>query len=69
MSSSLLRRPFPARLLKPMATDGVGSYGRAVLLADLDTVFARWVWCRAVLHRGWWLVASVYMVVDARLSV
>jgi hypothetical protein len=52
-----------------MATDGVGSYGRAVLLADLDTVFARWVWCRAVLHRGWWLVASVYMVVDARLSV
>ncbi|SDK84988.1 Major Facilitator Superfamily protein [Nonomuraea maritima] len=28
----------------------------------------RWVWCRAVLHRGWWLVTSVYLVVDARLT-
>ncbi|HZN16956.1 MAG TPA: MFS transporter [Micromonosporaceae bacterium] len=34
---------------------------------DLGTVFVRWSWCRAVLHRGWWLVTSVYLVVDARL--
>jgi hypothetical protein len=34
----------------------------------LDTVFVRWTWCRAVLHRGWWLVTSVYLVVDVRLS-
>ncbi len=30
--------------------------------------FVRWTWCRAVLHRGWWLVTSVYLVVDARLT-
>ncbi|RKR85903.1 MFS transporter [Micromonospora pisi] len=34
----------------------------------LDTVFVRWMWCRALLHRGWWLVTSVYLVVDAHLS-
>jgi MFS family permease len=33
----------------------------------LDLVFVRWTWCRAVLHRGWWLVTSVYLVLDARL--
>ncbi|WP_344519784.1 hypothetical protein, partial [Paractinoplanes durhamensis] len=33
-----------------------------------DTVYVRWVWCRAVLHRGWWLATSVYLVVDARLT-
>jgi hypothetical protein len=33
-----------------------------------DTVSTRWTWCRAMLHRGWWLVASVYLVVDAHLS-
>jgi MFS family permease len=31
-------------------------------------VFIRWTWMRAVLHNGWWLVASVYLVVDAGLS-
>ncbi|WP_030442665.1 MFS transporter [Actinoplanes subtropicus] len=34
---------------------------------DLGAVYARWVWCRALLHRGWWLVTSVYLVVDARM--
>jgi MFS family permease len=34
----------------------------------LDTVFVRWTWCRALLHRGWWVVTSVYLVVDAHLS-
>lgn len=32
------------------------------------TVFVRWTWLRAVLHNGWWLVTSVYLVVDAGLS-
>jgi Major Facilitator Superfamily len=35
---------------------------------ELVSVFLRWNWWRAVLHRGWWLVASVYLVVDAGLS-
>jgi hypothetical protein len=34
----------------------------------LGAVFVRWTWCRAVLHRGWWLVAGVYLVLDARLG-
>jgi MFS family permease len=36
--------------------------------ADLVAVFLRWTWWRALLHRGWWLVTSVYLVVDAGLS-
>jgi MFS family permease len=35
---------------------------------DLAAVFLRWIWWRAFLHRGWWLVTSVYLVVDAGLS-
>jgi MFS-type transporter involved in bile tolerance (Atg22 family) len=35
---------------------------------DLVAVFSRWMWWRAVLHNGWWLVTSVYLVVDAGLS-
>ena len=35
---------------------------------DLVAIFVRWVWWRAVLHNGWWLVTSVYLVVDAGLS-
>jgi hypothetical protein len=35
---------------------------------DLVGVFLRWTWWRAVLHNGWWLVTSVYLVVDAGLS-
>ncbi|MEV6493104.1 MFS transporter [Actinoplanes sp. NPDC051633] len=35
---------------------------------DLGATFVRWVFCRAVLHRGWWLVTSIYLVVDARLT-
>lgn len=34
----------------------------------LGTTYVAWTFCRAVLHRGWWLVASVYLVVDAGLS-
>jgi Major Facilitator Superfamily len=35
---------------------------------DLVAAFLRWIWWRAVLHNGWWLVTSVYLVVDAGLS-
>jgi MFS transporter, DHA3 family, tetracycline resistance protein len=35
---------------------------------DLVAVYLRWFWWRALLHRGWWLVTSVYLVVDAHLS-
>ena len=35
---------------------------------DIVAVYLRWVWWRALLHRGWWLVTSVYLVVDAGLS-
>jgi MFS family permease len=35
---------------------------------DLARIYVRWIWWRAVLHRGWWLVTSVYLVVDAHLT-
>ncbi|GAA1515272.1 MFS transporter [Kribbella lupini] len=34
----------------------------------LTRAFVHWSWARAVLHNGWWLVTSVYLVVDAGLS-
>ncbi|MFF5083932.1 hypothetical protein ACFY36_43355 [Actinoplanes sp. NPDC000266] len=34
----------------------------------MGSMYVRWVWCRAVLHRGWWLVTSVYLVADAHLG-
>ncbi|GAA2787962.1 MFS transporter [Kribbella solani] len=34
----------------------------------MEVAFIRWTWLRAVLHNGWWLVTSVYLVVDAGLS-
>jgi MFS family permease len=50
----LLRRRLPARV----------DAGKTTLFA----AYLRWIWWRAVLHRGWWLVTSVYLVVDAGLS-
>ena len=35
---------------------------------DIASVFVRWSTARAVLHRGYWLVASLYLVLDADLS-
>src|SRR3954469_12600319 len=35
---------------------------------DIPPVFLRWMGMRAVLHRGYWLVASLYLVLDAHLS-
>jgi MFS family permease len=34
----------------------------------LVALFLGWVGVRAVLHNGWWLVTSYYMVVDAQLT-
>jgi MFS family permease len=41
---------------------------RPTLEPDIATVFLRWSWLRAALHRGYWLVTSLYLVVDAGLS-
>src|SRR5215472_18011068 len=38
------------------------------VIPDITAVFLRWTGMRAVLHRGYWLVASLYLVVDAHLS-
>lgn len=37
-------------------------------VVDVARVYTRWVFLRAVLHRGWWLVTSLYLVVVADLS-
>jgi MFS family permease len=37
-------------------------------MPDIAAVFWRWTGMRAVLHRGYWLVASLYLVIDAHLS-
>jgi MFS transporter, DHA3 family, tetracycline resistance protein len=43
--------------MRPVSTD-----------RDHAAVFVQWVWWRALAHNGWWLVTSVYLVVDAGLS-
>ncbi|MBI1813659.1 MAG: MFS transporter [Deltaproteobacteria bacterium] len=35
---------------------------------DVAATFVRWTFMRAIFHRGWWLVTSLYLVVDANLS-
>jgi len=37
-------------------------------MPDVAAVFLRWMGVRAILHRGYWLVTSLYLVLDARLS-
>lgn len=37
-------------------------------MQDVAGVFLRWKAMRALLHRGYWLVTSLYLVVDANLS-
>jgi MFS transporter, DHA3 family, tetracycline resistance protein len=37
-------------------------------MPDITGIFLRWTWMRAVLHRGYWLVTSIYLVLDADLS-
>lgn len=41
---------------------------RPALGPNIATIFLRWSWLRAALHRGYWLVASLYLVIDAGLS-
>ena len=35
---------------------------------DVAATFLRWTFIRAIFHRGWWLVTSLYLVVEADLS-
>jgi MFS family permease len=35
---------------------------------DIAVTFLHWTWMRALLHRGYWLVTSLYLVLDAGLS-
>jgi hypothetical protein len=35
---------------------------------DVAATFIRWTCARAIFHRGWWLVTSLYLVVVAELS-
>lgn len=35
---------------------------------DVSSLYIRWTAVRASFHRGWWLVTSLYLVVDAELS-
>lgn len=35
---------------------------------DLVAVLLRWTFARAFLHRGWWLVTSIYFILDAGLG-
>ncbi len=37
-------------------------------ILEIDTVFVRWSGTRAILHRGWWLVTSLYLVTVAGLT-
>lgn len=37
-------------------------------MAGVATTYLRWMYTRALLHRGYWLVASLYLVLDADLS-
>ena len=39
-----------------------------MLARDLAGTFIRWSTLRAVFHRGWWLVTSLYLVTVADLS-
>jgi len=35
---------------------------------DVALIFLRWTWTRAMFHRGYWLVTSLYLVAEADLS-
>lgn len=42
--------------------------GRPIRGSDISTHFVRWSWLRSALHSGYWLVTSLYLVLDAGLS-
>lgn len=35
---------------------------------DVAALYIRWTFLRAIFHRGWWLVTSLYLVVEAELT-
>ena len=37
-------------------------------MTEIGAAFVRWATLRVVCHRGYWLVASLYLVADAKLS-
>ena len=37
-------------------------------MRDVAPLFLRWIFVRAIFHRGYWLVTSLYLVVEAELS-
>ncbi len=39
-----------------------------MLNRNIAATFLQWTAMRAVFHRGWWLVTSLYLVVVANLS-
>ena len=39
-----------------------------VLEREVATTFLRWTYMRAVFRQGYWLVASLYLVIDAHLK-
>lgn len=45
-----------------------GTQRRGPRAPSLVALFLGWTFTRAVLHHGWWLVTSLYMVIDAGLS-
>jgi MFS family permease len=42
--------------------------GDVMRAADITAAFLLWSWTRAALHRGYWLVTSLYLILDAGLS-
>ncbi|OGT39709.1 MAG: MFS transporter [Gammaproteobacteria bacterium RIFCSPHIGHO2_12_FULL_38_14] len=36
--------------------------------SKIDIAFIRWSWMRAILHQGWWLVTSLYLVTIGHLT-
>jgi MFS family permease len=55
-------------LLRRRLNLGIPAHVDAGKTPHVVAIFLRWIWWRAVLHNGWWLVTSIYLVVDADLS-
>lgn len=68
--SAAVRIPKMPRRAVPngAGTDSAPRPNRPPDASDAAAAFLRWSWMCAALHRGYWLVASLYLVIDARLS-
>lgn len=49
-------------------SDPSGNTRNAELLPRVAAIYVRWIFVRAALHNGWWLLASLYMVTEAGLT-